>query len=1420
MELQPNISVTESVLHDRRSINFLKRILPDDCVDYSQLQEGGTLPNIDGYLEILDENGRAREKITVQVKHLTYPEKNGKVYYDIPVSIYAYAERHKGELVLFIACDYDSCIFYWRNIDTAAIEEFRNKSSRIQTKARYYFQDNEKCGEKNVEATIELWRLLYKQKMESIKDDKYLADQFASRQRMYFNAVSSELHGVRGSHIPRHQVNEIVQWISRDTGQNEENICLLVGDAGVGKSAVLKDLIFLLSEKGIKYLCVKSDAIDDNGNPVSLNDMHDTLAYYSMEADKVIFIVDQIDALSQSLTNDRTHLNMMMAVLSSLNDWPNVRAVVSCRKYDLEYDSVLNSLKDRSTIVEIGELTEKEVTKALNKLEDGLDKKIDRVTAGMLRTVQMLDSFSILFRRNKSRINFNNQIELYDALWNTVICDSFSQHDVEMREYLMYKIVETIQVTGTLNPQVTPDSSQKRAYEYLSSNGLIRREGSAVSFFHQSFYEYTLARHYSEKGSLFSADLKKEIQGLEIRSTVKAVLDFKRGHDTIKFVDEARSILEDPDIRLHLKLLTLSVLAFVNNPFRTEKTLIAEICQKDERMLMYFLRGVNSSNWFPTIRKLLYKIMPELKKDGEQFFSIISCLSRYVFDNPEVVYDMINQIRDQESRLFAIAYVMREHNDYSQPCVLKVYTEAKSQNIFWTVHLIQDAFKSNKEFAWSETQRLIMEYLVSDSPYNSLDGYELADVLCKQLHAEHPKELLEILHYCICETVRKTAQSGYYGFSITKKFYMVDTGNYVGKMLMMYEELMIRYASYTFVHSFVLELLSLNNETTLSVAFAAMAEVPRQYDDQIRFLLADNENIAKYLHGDVEFFFFKMLRMWYDTLDENNAEGYQRFLLSYKSKLDFKYDAERRFSLFLCPHLWYDKWKLICNTLPENLMIPEMRKCYQELMRRFGQKLVVERNCHTVNVAHHCGSVVTDEIYTRWPISNWLNSFLKLGEHKWRKGGTPFSLREHAEAFKKCVSSNPGRFYNFVLEISSMDDIQDMYKIAGIEGLFDGGINPYSLWNLSKRYISEEFAKASPYTFSRIVEYYIKDENECIEEIIELCKTLTISPFSEKSSLVTAEDGKRDMSRRAADMLTKAINSYQGRAAELLVHMCAIPSKRPIVYRFLTESSILMHECVKTVPLHYMYTRDYYDEELYFPLVRSLLSGMGPEALYLQVNAIQWSFYYRNDEVCNYIDRIESDPSTHELLVQIYFYGMKGTPVSEECERRLEKILSKNNEDVIAKLIETAMKSYEHIEYRDLCVKFLEHYASDNRGKIVDSYCMHCDSLPTEAFNWYCSIASVRVRKNYQQFHFELDYVKKCISTNPILCYKFISSQKYFDTEDVSQINDEVLNVLLAIYKKLSSYEDADAMNELLDLFDEYIYRDNRIMKSAVSLLT
>ena len=49
----PNKNATESSKLDKRSIRFIKDLLPDDDVDCSQLEEAGTLPNIDGYLDFL-----------------------------------------------------------------------------------------------------------------------------------------------------------------------------------------------------------------------------------------------------------------------------------------------------------------------------------------------------------------------------------------------------------------------------------------------------------------------------------------------------------------------------------------------------------------------------------------------------------------------------------------------------------------------------------------------------------------------------------------------------------------------------------------------------------------------------------------------------------------------------------------------------------------------------------------------------------------------------------------------------------------------------------------------------------------------------------------------------------------------------------------------------------------------------------------------------------------------------------------------------------------------------------------------------------------------------------------------------------------------------------------------------------------------
>ena len=200
-------------------------------------------------------------------------------------------------------------------------------------------------------------------------------------------------------------------------------------------------------------------------------------------------------------------------MLSAIEDWPNVRAVVSCRKYDLEFDAVLSGLKENSNIVELGLLSEDVVKTVLLRLNQELVNKISPITLSLLRNVQYLNSYCFLYQRNKSSLNFSSPIELYDALWDSGLNGLPSTINRDDTERVLFSIAECIKQTGTLKPIWQPVSYLRGAFEYLASNGIIIPEGRFVSFFHQTFYDYALARYYITQNKSFISDLENEFQG-------------------------------------------------------------------------------------------------------------------------------------------------------------------------------------------------------------------------------------------------------------------------------------------------------------------------------------------------------------------------------------------------------------------------------------------------------------------------------------------------------------------------------------------------------------------------------------------------------------------------------------------------------------------------------------------------------------------------------------------------------------------------------------------------------------------------------------------------------------------------------------------------------------------------------------------
>ena len=1393
------------------SVRFLKNLFPLEIAD-CQIDEGGNKPNIDGYIDFLQNDGTAYEQIFVQVKHLTYPEKDGSAFYDIPKSIYAYADRHKGDVILFIACDHDARKFYWRHIDSAAIDEYKKLSDHIQDSARYYFKPQEICSLSNLHETIDLWKKLYHDKMASIKDDRQLAENFATVQKASFSGVCSIFHGLDGSHIVREAVARLVALANDGSGKR---IILLAGDAGVGKSVVMKDVMEQLSDSGTCVVAIKADTIDERCNPIALESIHNAIACFASGHRRIVLIIDQIDALSQSLSNDRNRLNTLLSILSKISDWPNVTAIVSCRKYDLEFDASLNLLKQESEVVELGLLSELEQTSVLQRLDSGLTETLDARTLELLRNAQYLNTFCFLHRNGRKKLSFKSPIDLYDALYESVVVAQ-TTFTAEELEDVMFDIAACVKSAETLKPVWRPAAARQRAFAYLASSGILVSEPPAVSFFHQTFYDYVLARLYVTRQESFISDLENEFQGLEVRSTVKAILEYYRGHDENKYAAEITKLLDSKRIRLHIKLLVVSLIATSERPRPCEKRILRAACKANRRLLVHFLRGAGAEVWFHTVLGLAAKVLPDAGRSDELSGPLVSCLARYSFKHPDEVFGSVHAIRDDSFRKEMVRFLLSAHNDYRNPTVTDAFDACRHDDAYAVVSRIKDALQSNVDFAFSRIERMLVEHLEADTTTRRNQGHDIVHNLCEDISSAHPHRFLTALHNAIAHAIKATAKEGVFGLSHTELFDSLRD-SYDDELLTIYENLLTRHAGeYSTMMPLVNELLSLNNETAASMAFMAMAEHPGLYERIISGILSDSDRVETYMHGDACYFFMKMLRQRYAALTGIETAEYQRWVLAFRSQADMISSKERRWCRLIYPHLWWHKWLLICNTLPSEGLLPEMQRCRGELMRRFEREEIVRRQPHVVTMASIGGGIVSSEVNSRFTPGHWLRSFLKLPKDRWRHGDEqPFTVRAHASAFRKCVAKNPADFCALVLEIAGRDDINREYIIAGIEGLIDGDCDPDVLWPVASRFINTEFAKNDCHRFGKIVRFYLDKNDSYIDRILPILVDIMRMPL-EKADTVRE---LQTLGNIASDMLNRAINAAQGVAMKEIIRLCERPEMRKHAYALIAENISAVDIPLLSLPLHYLHTKECYDGDSFFPLMKSILARLGAEALAIRGDAIQWCYYFKRDVVADYIDRIEHDKRSHHTLAQIYYYGLAHDNVVGDCRNRLERIIATDDEKTIATLVKIALETYHDTNYASIAKEYLKRFAADCREPVVHAFCVYSDRLPPEALDFYAGLSKTWPIHKHREAYEQLEYISKCVDSRPAKCLEFILSQKFTELDESMFVDEHVVKVLLMIYKKLKTAEDDELLDKIMDLFDEYLFRGNHVLSSATDKL-
>lgn len=425
-----------------------------------------------------------------------------------------------------------------------------------------------------------------------------------------FSEVSTALKSVNrksgSQHIERPQTKKLFDWICSDLSQRKPSgrIAALLGDPGTGKTVIMADLVDELEMVGIPVVGLKADLLfDSNETDIdkAVNLGSNTLLGALGESASngiTVLVVDQVDALSLSLTTQRKPLAEVRKVIFEASKNRNIRVVFSCRKYDWENDLQLTEY-DGAYIVRLEQLDLKDVKGVLQSEGVDINTLADKLVQ-IIRTPFYLS----LFLRVCKDIQANDLTtiaELQKLYWDKVLlteahCQGYNSANlVDLLSLLTDRMINS---QSLVVPVATIPTSKQNDLRFLVSNGflVIDSSNTRIQFSHQTLFEYIFSRLFCERNSSLLDILKDKHQGLFIRNTVRRVLEYQRHAVEDEYIKNLKVILGVTNcgvtFRFHLKQLVLSLFGAQTTILPQETAILKKHVFTNAVYLRTFMRTV------------------------------------------------------------------------------------------------------------------------------------------------------------------------------------------------------------------------------------------------------------------------------------------------------------------------------------------------------------------------------------------------------------------------------------------------------------------------------------------------------------------------------------------------------------------------------------------------------------------------------------------------------------------------------------------------------------------------------------------------------------------------------------------------------------------------------------------------------------
>ena len=425
---------------------------------------------------------------------------------------------------------------------------------------------------------------------------------------IYTQQLKTSIHLFKGEvKVERAETKALKNWIcsSETIIENEDKVCLLAGTAGQGKTVVLQNLLVELKEEGkFPVYALKADQLDF-GQIKPNNFIIQYVKEFIELSDRGLYpvlIVDQIDALSKSLSADRKPISMLDSLLSSVSTVEKARIVVSCRPYDLDFDPLLSKYKYKKKIG----LTNLDYSQIKDVLQH-FGRNIPPADSKMAEFLSTPINLELFLEYGKDDCEVVSLQSLLDELWYTKITDVASKNEQITADGLL-KCLEAIVDDMDRNASLTCSKKRlERSYakeiSYLVSENILvlSDDKDYLSFIHQTLADYVSARIIAEGNQTMAVLLKSRHQGLYVRNRVKQYFTYLREAKPESYIHELQDIVTDDrtgSYRMHIKMLLLTTLAGFDDPTDEEKYYVGTHILTNELYRGVFVEAIYGKTWF------------------------------------------------------------------------------------------------------------------------------------------------------------------------------------------------------------------------------------------------------------------------------------------------------------------------------------------------------------------------------------------------------------------------------------------------------------------------------------------------------------------------------------------------------------------------------------------------------------------------------------------------------------------------------------------------------------------------------------------------------------------------------------------------------------------------------------------------------